>query len=388
MTEQRLSRNVRLLGWASCLNDVASEMIYPLLPRFLTVVLGGSRWQLGLIEGITDAVASLLKLWSGRRSDRTGRRDFVILGYALATVSRPLIGLAAAPWQVLPARFADRTGKGLRTAPRDALIADSTPRSERGRAFGFQRAMDHLGAAVGPALAAAFLWYRPDDLRTLFLLSVVPGLAVVLLLFAGLRETPAPTDGSDAASLAVPPDERSLQQFLVASFVFTLGKTSDAFLLLRAGELGVSTTRLPLLWGAFHVVKCVCSLAAGRLVDRVGPRFPLLAGWLLFAAVYAAFGLAESEWQAWLLFAVYGACHSASQPAERTLVAELVGGRTGTGFGRFHFAVGIAALPASLVFGVLYDLGGPLAAFGWGAGLALVAAILLQGVRPVPQGTP
>ena len=192
MPEDRppLHRNVKLLGWASCLNDIASEMIYPLLPQFLITVLGGNRFYLGIIEGVAESGASLLKLWSGAWTDRAGRRrGFVIIGYAMAAVARPLVGLVLVPWQLFVVRTGDRIGKGIRTSPRDAMIADSTDPDFRGRAFGFHRAMDHLGAAIGPVLAAVFLWLWPGELRTLFLLTILPGMVVVGLLVMGLRET-------------------------------------------------------------------------------------------------------------------------------------------------------------------------------------------------------
>lgn len=184
-----LPHNVKLLGWASFLNDIASEMIYPLMPQFLIGVLGGSRFHLGIIEGVADSVASLLKLWSGARSDRVGRRkSFVVFGYALATVARPVLGLVVAPWQFFVTRVVDRIGKGIRTSPRDAMIADAADASIRGRAFGFHRAMDHLGAAIGPLFAMAFLWFWPGQLRTMFLVTIVPGLCVMGLLVLGLSE--------------------------------------------------------------------------------------------------------------------------------------------------------------------------------------------------------
>jgi len=379
-----LPRNVKLLGWASCLNDVASEMIFPLLPQFLITVLGGNRFHLGIIEGVADSAASLLKLWSGARSDRVAKRKgFVIFGYALAAVSRPVIGIISAPWQLFLARTVDRIGKGIRTSPRDALIADSTADEFRGRAFGFHRAMDHLGAAVGPILAAGFLFFWPGELRLLFLLTIVPGLLVVGLLVLGLRETTTTEPATDRFSWTLKPFDRNFRLYLLALVVFSLGNSSDAFLLLRASELGVPTAMLPLLWFAFHIVKSGGNLLVGGLVDRVGPRLPLFVGWFIYAGVYLAFGLATAAWHAWAFFLIYAVFYALTEPAEKTLVANLVGpaGR-GLAFGWYNFTIGIAALPSSLVFGALYEYGGPLVAFGWGAALALVAAALLSGVRP------
>lgn len=379
----RLPRNVKVLGLASLLNDVASEMIFPLLPQFLLTSLGGNRAYLGVIEGVADTVASLLKVWSGGRSDRAGRRKgFVVFGYALASVARPLIGLAVVPWQVLAVRVADRIGKGVRTAPRDALIADSTAPGTRGRAFGFHRAMDHLGAAIGPLLAAVFLGIWPGHLRGLFLVTLLPGLLVLALILFGLREVPAADPPKERLRLTLEPFGRDFRLVLAALVVFTLGNASDAFLLVRAGELGVATVLLPLLWAAFHVAKSLGTLLAGRAVDRLGPRPLIVVGWLVYALIYLAFALATRAWHVWALFLGYAAFYALTEPAEKALIADLVGPqRKGLAFGWYNFAIGIAALPSSLIFGALYEAYGALAAFGWGAALALIAALLLAGVR-------
>jgi MFS family permease len=377
-----------VLGLASLLNDTASEMIYPLLPHFLLTVLLGNRFHLGVIEGAADSVASLMKLWSGGRSDQAGRRKgFVLFGYALAAVTRPLIGVVVAPWQLFALRVGDRIGKGVRTSPRDALIADSTDPSIRGRAFGFHRAMDHLGAAIGPLLAAGFLWLWPGHLRALFLVTVLPGLLVLGLLILGLRETPASGPAKGPLRLTLRPFDRNFRLYLLALVVFTLGNSSDAFLLVRAGELGVPAALLPLLWSAFHVVKSSGNLLLGRAVDKFGPRPFLFLGWFVYAGVYLAFALATTAWEAWAFFLVYALFYGLTEPAEKTLVANLVGGgRKGLAYGWYNGAVGIATLPSSLIFGALYQVFGAVAAFGWGAALALVAVILLAGVKD--QGTP
>lgn len=375
----RLPRNVKLLGLASLLNDIASEMVYPLLPQFLVRGLGGTPFDLGLIEGVADSVSSLLKLFSGHWSDRAGRRKrFVLFGYALAALVRPLAGLVRAPWQLLAVRAADRVGKGVRTSPRDALIADSTDPSMRGRAFGFHRAMDHLGAAVGPLLAAAFLFAWPDQLRPLFLITIVPGLVVVALLAFGLRETGTEARPREAFRLTLAPFDWRFRLYLVALIVFTLGNASDAFLLLRAGELGVPTAALPLLWCAFHVAKSAGNWLVGNAVDRSGARRFIALGWLVYAGVYAAFAWATSAWQAWAFFLAYAAFYALTEPSEKALVAELAGtGRKGLAFGWYNFAIGVVTLPASLLFGALYTRFGAPAAFGTGAVLALAATALL-----------
>ena len=356
---QPLLRNVKVLGLASLLNDTASEMIFPLLPNFLLTVLLGNRFYLGIIEGAADSVASLLKLWSGGRSDQAGRcKGFVLFGYSLAAVTRPLIGVIVAPWQLFVVRVGDRIGKGVRTSPRDALIADSTDPSIRGRAFGFHRAMDHLGAALGPLLAAGFLWLWPGELRTLIPAHGAAGAAGHRprgLWLAGDGNGPA---GEGAASPDAPAVRPQLPA-LPGPAGLHAGQFSDAFLLVRARELGVPTALLPLLRLAFHVVKSTSNLLLGRAVDRFGPRPFLFLGWLLYAGVYLAFGLATTAWEAWAFFLVYALFYGLTEPAEKTLVADLVGGeRKGLAYGWYNCAIGIATLPASLIFGAVYQVYG------------------------------
>lgn len=385
--KQPLPRNVKVLGWVSFLNDVASEMIYPLLPQFLLFELAGNRFALGVIEGIVDSASSILRLWSGAWSDRVGsRKGLVLFGYALAAVARPLIGVITAPWQLLAIRLADRIGKGTRNPPRDALIADSVAAEIRGRAFGFNRAMDHLGAAVGPILAAAFLLLWPGQYRTLFLLAVIPGLLVVLLLALGLRETARRTATGQKMIWTLRPFGKGFRVYLLALLVFTLGNSSDAFLLVRAGELGVATALLPILWCAFHVLKSGGNVLAGRAVDRFGSRPMILGGWALYAAIYLGFAVASAQWHVWLLFAGYAMFYAFTEPAEKTLVASLVGSdQRGLAYGWYNAAIGVGTLPASLLFGWLYQVFGALTAFGFGAASALLASLMLLAVRPAEQ---
>lgn len=384
-----LPRNVKILGGASLLNDVASEAIFPLLPDFLLAIApqGSRLLYLGLIEGVADSIACLLKLWFGGWSDRVGRRKgFVLFGYSLAAILRPLIGVIVTPWQLLVLRVGDRIGKGVRTSPRDALIADSTHPSMRGRAFGFHRAMDHLGAAIGPLLAYGFLWMWPDQMRPLFLLTALPGLLVLVLLIFGLREPPAHERPREPLRLTLRPFDRNFRLYLLSLVLFTLGNSSDIFLLERSRELGMSKPELLMLWCAFHVAKSTGNLLLGRAVDWLGPRPFLFLGWLVYAGIYLAFALVTSPMEAWIFFLCYAVFYGLTEPAEKTLVVNLVGGeRKGLAFGWFNFAIGIAALPSSLIFGALYQYGGALTAFGWGASLALVAALLLVGVRERPK---
>jgi MFS family permease len=379
----RLPANVKLLGWVSLLNDVASEMIFPLLPQFLITFLGGNKAWLGVIEGAGESIGSLLRVWSGGQSDRGGgRKRLVVFGYALANLARPMIGIVVAPWQLFALRLTDRIGKGVRTSPRDALIADSTPPEMRGRAFGFHRGMDHLGAAIGPLLAAAFLWLWPGSLREMFLLTLVPGAMVVGLLAIGLRDPAVRTQTPAKITWTLRPFDTRFRRYLAALTLFTLGNSSDAFLLVRAAEVGVAVWLLPILWCLFHVVKSGGNMLLGRLVDRTGPRPLILAGWLYYAGVYLAFGLATAGWQIWFLFVAYALFYAATEPAEKALVANLVGPeQRGLAYGWFNGATAVASLPASLLFGVLYQSYGPAAAFGSGAGIALAATILLTARR-------
>ncbi|MFO0902463.1 MAG: MFS transporter [Pirellulales bacterium] len=383
-----LPANVRWLGLTSLLNDVASESVYPLLPQLLLGMAGGNRFFLGIIEGLAETVASLLKLYAGAWSDRTGRRKtFILWGYALAAVARPITGWVGAPWQLLATRVMDRIGKGVRTAPRDALLADSTPSDSRGRAFGFHRAMDHLGAALGPLLATAFLLVWPGAVRPLFLLTIIPGIAVVVILVWGVREPSIergeePPAASRKSALRPAPFSADFRRLLFAIGLFTLGNSSDAFLLVRAGELGTPTWLLPLLWCLFHVVKSVGNAWAGRAVDRTGPRPLLLAGWMLYAALYLAFALATTTWQIWAIFLAYGTVYALVEPSEKKLVAELAGAeRRGLAFGWFHGIVGAAAFPSSVAFGWLYEQYGATIAFGSGSLLALLAVGVLIAPR-------
>ena len=378
-----LGRNVIALGVVSFFTDVSSEMIYPLLPLFLTATLGASASALGAIEGAAETTASLLKLASGWWSDRVQRRKpLVVAGYTLAALARPLVAAAQSVGQVLAVRLTDRVGKGIRNSPRDALIADSVDPSIRGRAFGFHRAADHAGAVVGPLLAFVLLQVAGMELREVFWLALVPGAAAVVAVTLFVRDVPRPPDATPSprdAPRAIPAESRLPRPFwayLAVVLVFTLGNSTDAFLLLRASQLGVPTALIPILWAALHVVKSIASPPGGALADRVG-RLPALAiGWGIYAAAYAGFALATAPWHAWALFLAYGLFFALAEPAERALVADFVpASRRGTAFGWFHLAVGLGMLPASVMFGLVWDAAGPRAAFLLGAALSLAACL-------------
>jgi MFS family permease len=384
----RLGRNVLALAAVSFLTDVSSEMTYPLLPIFLTTVLGASAASIGLIEGAAESTAALLKLVSGWLSDRAKRRKpLVLAGYGIASAIRPLIGLAQSAAQVLAIRVTDRIGKGVRTSPRDALIADSVDPSIRGRAFGFHRSADHAGAVVGPLIAFALLRWSSVDLRHVFLWTAVPGALAVAALLLGVRETPRATPEPKAGGLDLKvPLGRRFWAFLAVLFVFTLGNSTDAFLLLRAADLGVAPALIPILWALLHVVKSASSTPGGILSDRIGRKPLLIAGWLVYAAVYLALGQAREQWHAWALFAVYGIYFGLTEGVEKALVADLVpADRRGAAFGWYNLALGLGALPASLIFGLLWDKAGPATAFGFGASLALAAAIGITVVAPAAK---
>ncbi len=374
-----LTGNILVFGLVSFLTDVSSEMIYPLLPLFLTAVLGAGPVFLGLIEGLAESTSSLLKLFSGLLSDRSNRRKpLVLAGYGLSSLARPLVAATATPMQVLLIRFTDRVGKGIRTSPRDALIVESVDPTLRGRAFGFHRAMDHAGAIAGPLLASALLASVTSDLRTVFWLAAIPGGFAVVLILVGVREAPRPPRPMTGVAPLDALPRGELRAYLLILFLFTLGNSSDAFLLLQAGRLGVTPTAIPLLWVMFHLVKMASVLPFGALSDRIGRRGMIVAGWGVYALAYLGFALARTELHVWLLFALYGLFYGLTEGTEKALLADLAPpDRRGGAFGWYHFAVGIGALPASLLFGWLWQQAGAPAAFGFGALLAALAAGLL-----------
>jgi MFS family permease len=385
----RLPATVVALGVVSFFTDMSSEMIYPLLPVFLTTVLAAGPRALGVIEGVAETTAAILKLLSGLWSDRLRRRTpLVIAGYSLAGLVRPLIGLASSWLGVLALRFADRVGKGVRSSPRDALIADATPAERRGEAFGLQRAFDHAGAVVGPLIAAALLAGAGLPLRTVFLLAAIPAAVVIVVLLLGVHEAPRtiPREPATAPQVAMHELGRPFLLVLGAVLLFTLGNSTDAFLLLRLSDAGVSASGIALLWSAFHVVKTITTYAGGRLSDRLGRRPMIIAGWAAYAAVYLAFAVVDTREALIATFLAYGLYFGLTEPVEKAWVADLVPERLrGTAFGLYHGTVGLAALPASVLFGVLWQRFGFPVAFATGAALAAAASVLLFLVRP-PQG--
>ena len=379
-----LSRPVWLLGWVSFFTDMASEIVYPLLPLFLTQVLGAGAMSLGVIEGAAEAANSGLKILSGWLADRwRSPKKLVLAGYGLASAVRPLIAIATAWPQVLAIRFTDRLGKGIRGAPRDAMLADFAPEHARGRVYGFHRAMDHAGAVTGPLLATAFLFFRPGDYRTLFALTIVPGIIVMLVLLrvperAAARELQAASGTPASRRRSIWDLGGPFYKAMAVILLFSLGNASDAFLLLRLSDLGVATVWIPLLWSALHVVKVASSLAGGALSDRFGRRSLIAVGWLLYALVYAGFGVVDSPPLVITIFLSYGLYFGLTEGVEKAWVADMApaDGR-GTAFGIYNAALGIGSFAASLLFGVIWTRVSAHAAFLTGAGLAVAAALLI-----------
>jgi MFS family permease len=409
-----LLRNVVWLGVVSCLTDVASEMVYPLLPMFLAglVTVQGAAVYVGLMDGIAETTAGLLKLLSGRWSDRSGlRKPWALGGYGLSTVIRPLGALATAGWHVVGLRFLDRIGKGLRTSPRDALLAATVDADVRGLAFSFHRMMDHIGAVTGPLVALAILSMMVGEaslwkagpatdagtmhaLRWVFAISLIPGLIATAVLWGGVAEVRSKTQEArskteedretGAGGAALP---RGFYVFLAAVGLFALGNSSDLFLVLYAQErLGLGAGSVIGLWVMLHLAKIAFSLPGGRFSDRFGKAKSILIGWFIYMAVYGAMPFAGGLVHVIGLLIVYGAYYGMTEGAERALVADYVpAAQRGWAFGLYHAVVAMAALPASLLFGVLFAKAGPTAAFLTGAALAAGATGVLSVVLVLGQ---
>jgi MFS family permease len=379
-----LPRAVVLLGFTSLFTDIGTEMIFPLLPVFLTEVLKAGPAYLGLVEGAADTVSSLLKLVSGVVADRTPKRKpLVLFGYGLASAVRPFVALATRPWHVLAVRVTDRVGKGIRSSPRDALIADAAG-DRAGRPFGFHQAMDNVGAVFGPLLATGLV-AASFSIRTVFWIAVIPGF-IATILVAIVREPsrpPATRPSGPSPGPELPPPRIALLTPQLATYlsvlaVFSLANSSDAFLLLRARSLGLPTAEIPILWSVLNLSKVVWAYLGGNLADRL-PRARLIAvGWFVYALVYAGLGRATAAWQVWIVFIVYGVFYGLTEPVEKALVKDLVPpDRRGRAYGAYNFVVGITALPAGLLTGWLWRLAGPEIALEVGAALAGVAGTLI-----------
>jgi MFS family permease len=393
---QQLPGNVLALSLVSLLNDTSSEIIYPLLPAFLALTLGASPFAIGLIEGFAESVASILKLFSGYISDKFHVRKLpVFLGYALAAVMRPFLAFASNWHQVLLVRMTDRIGKGIRGAPRDALLAASVPREERGMVFGFNRAADHLGAVVGPVCAFLLLsWIASDtsnptarEYQQVFLFASVPvviGLFVIVFFVREEKKTLRQVEFAPV-KLSLKEFDGNFKRLMAVIALFTLSNSTDAFLLLRAQQAGIAPPVLPLLWMALHFSKVCSSIVFGNLSDRVGRRKLIFAGWTVYALVYAGFAFVSTAWQAWALFLIYGTYFGLTEGTEKAMVADMVEeDKRGTAYGLYNLAIGITVFPASLLFGLLWDKFNAQSAFLISAAISIAAAVLLLTVRPGP----
>ncbi len=395
-----LPRNVWVVTVTSFLTDISSEMVINLLPLFLANVLGVRTGLIGLIEGVAETTASLLKAFSGWLSDRLGRRKWLaVAGYAISTLAKPFLYIATSWAAVLAIRFSDRVGKGVRTAPRDALVADTVDEHHRGLAFGLHRAGDTAGAMVGLLVALLVVWATQSGGLTLarstfqavVLISVIPAVLAVLVLALGASEArrgPAAPGGAARplrfSCLSLRDFDPRFRRFLVALVLFTLGNSADAFLILRAQERGLGVVGVLGMLATFNLVYALVAGPAGALSDRVGRRRLITAGWVVYGLLYLGFALVDAGWQVWLLYALYGVYYGAAEGAAKALVADLVSPQQrGTAYGIYNAAVGLVALPASLIAGVLWQGIGPWSGFGprapflFGAALALIAVFLL-----------
>ncbi len=377
-------KNVFVAGLVSLFMDISSEMIYPLVPIFLASVIGVNKSVIGLIEGIAESTASILKVFSGYLSDKIGTRKWLMAaGYGISTLSRPLVALAGSWQQVLGFRFMDRFGKGVRSAPRDALIAESTDKAFLGRAFGFHRSMDTVGAVIGPGLAFFILGIFSNDYRKVFWLSMIPGtIAVLLIIFfiseiRGRTETSAPTiGGAGMPRLSVKHFDWRLKVFILIAAIFALGNSSDVFLILRAQQTGISARMIPVVYLFFNLIYSISAIPAGIAADRFGKKRVVLAGFILFALLYYGFAVAAATGMIWILFALYGVFMGLTEGVQKAYLATIIPADfKATAFGVYNTVVGLAMLPASLIGGWLWDKISPSATFYFGAVTGALAAV-------------
>jgi len=385
----KLPRTVIVVGLVSLFNDFASEMVVPLIPLLLATVLAGGPVALGLIEGMADAVSNLLKLWAGRRSDIHGRRrkPYVVFGYLLSNLVRPLIGFSGSWPAVLAIRVTDRLGKGVRTAPRDALISDAIEEGIAGRAYGFARALDHAGAVLGSLAAAAIVYWGTQRLDIVIALSAVPGLLAVSLIAFGIKEpSPPPRGVTEQVPLSWSRLSSLSRRYLAVLAFFTLGRIPETFVLLRGYELGMPVVELLLLWAAMHVVKAAISEQAGSRTDRIGRRPLILTGWMVYTVTLFALAFVDKPLMLWAWCLALGFYFGLTEGAERALVRDLAApAERGTAFGWFHMLVGIAAIPAGLILGWLWSLFGAKIAFLSSSIIALLAVAGLWRYVPLTR---
>jgi len=386
---RRLHPNIWFLTIGSFLTDVSSEMLTNLIPLFLYNVLGVQTSIIGLIDGIAETTASLVKIYSGALSDRLGKRkSLTVLGYALSTISKPFLYFATTWEWVLGVRFSDRVGKGVRTAPRDALLADSTKSTQRGLAFGLHRAGDTAGAFVGLGIAAFIIWLTQSGAAELtrhtfqdvVLASIIPAVLAVLILSVGVKEiTAARKESANLPTLRWKSFDKRFRAFLIVVIIFTLGNSSDSFIILRGQNRGLSVLQIMGMLMTFNAIYATLAGPLGSLSDRVGRRILMLVGWIIYGLVYLGFALSHTGVEIWVLYAIYGVYYALTEGVAKALVADIVPqDQRGTAYGLFNAAIGFSALPASLVAGVLWQVVSPAAPFVFGASLALIAGFLLM----------
>jgi len=384
MKEQKpwfgLEKNIFFTGLVSFFMDMSSEMIYPLVPVFLASVLGVNKSLIGLIEGIAESSASLLKVFSGWFSDRIGnRKNLMIAGYAISTLSRPVMATAGSWQRILGARFIDRLGKGIRTAPRDAIIAESSKSSHLARSFSFHRSMDTLGAVAGPGIAYLLLQAFTDDYRRVFWLSMIPGVIAVLIIIYCIKEKKKeiPSEKQPLPRLSLKAFDWRVKSFILIAALFALGNSSDAFLILRAQQVGISAVMIPVVYLTFNLIYALCGIPAGIAADRFGMKRIILAGFILFAGLYYGFAVVETPKGIWTLFGLYGIFMGLTEGIQKAYLATLIPSNIkATAFGVYATAVGLALLPASLIGGLLWDRVSPAATFYFGSATATLAAML------------
>lgn len=386
----KLPKGVWTLGFTSLFTDIAGEIVYPLLPLFLANVLGAGALSLGLIEGVAESTASLFKFLSGWWSDRVQRNKvFVLIGYGVANLMKPVIGLATAWPQVLVIRFIDRVGKGIRTAPRDAWLSNLSTPETYPKVYGFHRGMDHLGAVLGPLLAGLFLFFHPGNYRTLFLLTLIPGVLSIAMVLLTHEERKKPQPKSENKPLDPIHSWKSLsptlKEYFVILFLFALGNSADAFLILRLKEGHVLEASIPIWWAVLHIIKMGSSFLSSAFVDKYGIKSSLLTGWVLYTVTYLSFAIITNSTLLVAVFCIYGLFFGLTEAPEKVLVASLSSKETrGTAFGMYAMVLGLAALPASVIFGVLWKYQGMQTAFYFGAVLAFVSSLLLMRL-PIPR---
>jgi MFS family permease len=381
-----MPRNIWVLGLVSLLTDISSEMIHSVLPLFLVTSLGTDVVTVGLIEGLAEATASVVKLFSGTLSDRLGRRkELAILGYGFSTIVKPLFAIANSPGLVLLARFGDRVGKGIRGAPRDALVADSTDESNRGAAYGLRQSLDTIGAFLGPILATGLMLSSEQNFRLVFWLAVIPGILAVALLALGIKEKSKaqPKQSQPLQWQTLKDLGRDYWLLVAVALLFNLGNSSDAFLLLRAQQIGVAPAFVPLSLVVMNSTYLISAYPLGRLSDKIGRYRLLTGGFLLYALVYLGLAYVQTPVQMGLLLGLYGIHLGMSQGSLLALVADRVPSELrGTAFGFINLAIGLAILPASLIAGALWQWVSPQATFLVGSGFAIAAVVLLNGFGP------